>query len=65
MKGFLHSVSNISFSNYTFRLLLAMYLPISNEPKVIAVNSIANAQSSGSGEVTPKTVCNGEYSTSN
>jgi hypothetical protein len=56
MNGTLQSVMNISFSNYTFRLLLAMYLPISNEPKVIAVNNIANAQSRGSGEVTPNTV---------
>jgi hypothetical protein len=56
MNGSLHSVSNISFSNYTFRLLLAMYLPSSNEAKVIAVNNIANAQSMGSGEVTPKSV---------
>lgn len=48
-------LSFILFMSYVFfRLLLAIYLPISNEPKVIAVNNIANAQSSGSGAVTSK-----------
>ena len=37
------------YGYYVFRLLLATYLPISSTLKVIAVNSIAKPQSSGSG----------------